>query len=199
MKPKEYKNRSRLPLAIALIVASFISALLIATFSNTKHQYWVALMDLPTGHQIVGSEMQLSSMGLADSTALYLPKAQSPIGQVLIRNLKAGQIVDQESISSTTSIVASSAVPLSVRSVDVAAGIQIGESVDIYWVVDSQNGVVIDDPLLILGGVIVLSANSENKNFGTDAAITIAVEESQVLRLLSATTHGRLVVIRSHV
>ena len=58
---------------------------------------------------------------------------------------------------------------------------------------------ILDDPVLVLGGVLVISANAESKNFGTDAALTVAVEETQVLRLLSATTHGRLVVIRSHV
>lgn len=199
MKHIELKNRSRIPLAITLIAASFVSAFLLATFSNTKHQYWVALVDLPAGHQIVATDLELSAMNLEQSADIYLPKVQNPVGQVLIRNLNAGQIVDQESISSTTSNMASSAVPLSVRSVDVAAGIQVGESVDIYWVADSQNGVPIDDPMLILGGVIVLSANAESKNFGTDAALTVAVEETQVLRLLSATTYGRLVVIRSHV
>jgi hypothetical protein len=39
----------------------------------------------------------------------------------------------------------------------------------------------------------------KNKNFGTDAAITVSVEQTQVLRLLAATTMGRLVVISSNV
>ena len=52
---------------------------------------------------------------------------------------------------------------------------------------------------MILGGVTVLSFDQKSKNFGTDAALTVAVEETQVLRLLKATTHGRLVVVRAHV
>jgi len=90
-------------------------------------------------------------------------------------------------------------VPISIRAVDLAAGITAGEAIDIYWVVDSQNGEIPVDPILILGGVRLLSFDQKSKNFGTDAALTVAVEETQVLRLLGATTHGRLVVVRSHV
>jgi hypothetical protein len=39
----------------------------------------------------------------------------------------------------------------------------------------------------------------KNKNFGTDAAITVSVEQTQVLRLLTATTLGRLVIVSSNV
>jgi hypothetical protein len=55
------------------------------------------------------------------------------------------------------------------------------------------------DPVLILGGVTLLSYDDGGKNFGSDIGLSVAVEETQVLRLLSATTFGRLVVIRSHV
>ena len=104
-----------------------------------------------------------------------------------------------QSVSASSELLAASAVPISIRAVDVAAGIAAGESVDIYWVIDSHNGELPVDPVLILGGVRLLSFDQKSKNFGTDAALTVAVEETQVLRLLSATTYGRLVVVRSHV
>lgn len=96
-------------------------------------------------------------------------------------------------------LLVSSAVPLSIRSLDIAAGIQVGEQVDIYWVIDSQNGEIPTDPVLILGGITLLSFDEKSKNFGTDASLTVAIEETQVLHLLRATTHGRLVVVRTHV
>jgi hypothetical protein len=95
--------------------------------------------------------------------------------------------------------MSTSSVPISVRSVDLAAGLSTGESVDIYWVLDIQNGEDSMDPILILGGVTLLSIDIQGNNFGNDVGISIAVEETQVMRLLSATTVGRLVVIRSHV
>jgi hypothetical protein len=45
----------------------------------------------------------------------------------------------------------------------------------------------------------LLNYDDSGKNFGSEVGLTIAVEETQVLRILSATTLGRLVVIRSHV
>ena len=199
MKPRSSKNQNRAPLAIALISASFLSAFLLATFSNTKHDYWVATNDLAAGHQISAEDLHLGHMNLDASASHYLSKSEDPLGQVVVRNLKAGEIVDQESVSASTTTQASSAVPLSIRSVDLASGIEVGQAVDIYWVLDSDSGKPAEDPILILGGVLVVSADVKSKNFGTDAAITVAVEETQVLRLLSATTQGRLVVIRSHV
>jgi len=110
-----------------------------------------------------------------------------------------GALVGVQSVSSTQNALASSGVPLSIRSVDVATGVQAGVLVDIYWVLDSQNGELPEDPILILGGVTVLSADGNSKNFGTDSALTVSVEQTQVLRLLTSTTRGRLVVICSHV
>ena len=113
--------------------------------------------------------------------------------------MSSGQILNVQGLSSSGNTLATSAVPLSIRAVDLAVGLQIGEGVDIYWVIDSQNGEISDAPVLILGGVVLLGFDQKSKNFGTDAAITVAVEKTQVLRLLSATTHGRLVLVRSHV
>ena len=199
MKNRKLGNRSRTPLAITLIAASFISAFLLASFSRSTSQYWVAATDLSVGHQISTGDLQLADMNLGASSVRYLTKELDPFGQIVTEPVKSGDLVEQESVSSTATALASSGVPLSIRSVDVATGVQAGVLVDIYWVLDSQNGELPEDPVLILGGVTVLSADGKSKNFGTDSALTVSVEQTQVLRLLSATTHGRLVVICSHV
>lgn len=199
MKNRKLGNRSRTPLAITLIAASFVSAFLLASFSRSTSQYWVAATDLSVGHQISTGDLQLADMNLGASSVRYLTKELDPFGQIVTEPVKSGVLIEQESVSSTATALASSGVPLSIRSVDVATGVQAGVFVDIYWVLDSQNGELPEDPVLILGGVTVLSADGKSKNFGTDSALTVSVEQTQVLRLLSATTHGRLVVICSHV
>jgi hypothetical protein len=110
-----------------------------------------------------------------------------------------GEILGTSDLTSSINAMSTSAVPISVRAVDIATGLGIGEQVDIYWVLDTQSGESAIDPILILGGVTVLSYDDGGKNFGSDTGLSVAVEETQVLRLLSATTVGRLVVIRSHV
>ena len=199
MRKPQSSSRSRMPLAISLISASFISAFFLATFSQSTTHYWVATIDLQSGHQISTGDLSLVDMDLAASSIIYLPKDLDPLGQVVIKNIVAGEVMSVNSVSSTAKTMASSAVPLSIRSVDLAAGIYVGALVDIYWVIDSLNGEAPQEPVLILGSVPIISADVKNKNFGTDAAITVSVEQTQVLRLLSATTMGRLVVISSNV
>jgi len=199
MRKPPSSNRSRMPLAISLIIASFLSAFFLATFSRSTTEYWVATIDLQSGHQISSGDLSLMDMDLSSSSMVYLSKDLDPLGQVVIKNVVAGEVMAINSVSSTAKTMASSAVPLSIRSVDLAAGIYVGALVNIYWVIDSLNGELPEDPILILGSVPIISADVKNKNFGTDAAITVSVEQTQVLRLLSATTSGRLVVISSNV
>jgi hypothetical protein len=190
---------SRLPLAVTLIAAAFISAFLIATFSNKGADYWVINSPISPGHQISASDISIAHMNLDTSAQLYLSAEVEPIGMIATRIMHSGEIIASTDLTSAVDAMSTSAVPISVRSVDVATGLSIGEDVDIYWVLDTQNGDDSIDPILILGGVTLLSYNDGGKNFGNDIGLSIAVEETQVLRLLSATTQGRLVVIRSHV
>ena len=199
MSYKKPSSRTRTPLAITLISASFLSAFFLATFSHRGSDFWVATVDMSQGHQIVTGDIALRRFDLDSSASLYLAKGDDPLGLIVMNTLTPGQILTSQSVSSSSELLSASAVPISIRAVDVAAGIAAGEGVDIYWVIDSQNGELPVDPILILGGVRLLSFDQKSKNFGTDAALTLAVEETQVLRLLSATTHGRLVVVRSHV
>jgi hypothetical protein len=199
MSYKKPSSRTRTPLAITLISASFLSAFFLATFSHRGSDFWVATVDMSQGHQIVTGDIALRRFDLESSASLYLAKGDDPLGLIVMNALTPGQIMTSQSVSSSSELLSASAVPISIRAVDVAAGIAAGEGVDIYWVIDSQNGELPVDPILILGGVRLLSFDQKSKNFGTDAALTLAVEETQVLRLLSATTHGRLVVVRSHV
>ena len=199
MRKPPSSNRSRMSLAISLIIASFLSAFFLASFSRSTTEYWVATIDLQSGHQISTGDLSLMDMDLSSSSMVYLSRDLNPLGQVVIKNVVAGEVMAINSVSSTAKTMASSAVPLSIRSVDLSAGIYVGSLVDIYWVIDSLNGESPQDPILILGSVPIISADVKNKNFGTDAAITVSVEQTQVLRLLSATTSGRLVVISSNV
>jgi len=194
------KTRStRLPLAVTLIIAAFVSAFLIATFSNKGADYWVISVPISPGHQISASDVSIAHLNLDASAQFYLSVEVEPIGMVATRILHPGEIIGSDDLTSAIDAMSTSAVPLSVRSVDVATGLSIGEGVDIYWVLDAQNGEEVMDPVLILGGVTLLSYDDGGKNFGSDVGLSVAVEETQVLRLLSATTLGRLVVIRSHV
>jgi hypothetical protein len=192
-------HSARLPLAITLIVAAFASTFLIATFSNKGADYWVISLPISPGHQISASDVSTAHLNLVASSEFYLGKEVDPIGMVATRIMHPGEIIGSTDLTSTANAMSTSAVPLSVRSVDVPTNLRIGEDIDIYWVLDAQIDEDVMDPILILGGVTLLSFDDGGKNFGSDIGLSVAVEQTQVLRLLSATTLGRLVVIRSHV
>lgn len=192
-------NKTRLPLAITLVTASFISAFFIATTSNKGEDFWITSSAIYPGQVLTEQDLRLIHINLAESAPLYLEESENPIGMVVTRNITTGQLLAHSDITSSENAVSTSAVPISVRTVDLAKGLAIGEGVDIYWVLDSRNGEAVIDPILILGGVTLLSFQEAGNNFGAEVGLTIAVEETQVLRMLSATTQGRLVVVRTYV
>ena len=199
MKNKKSSFSARLPLAITLIVAAFVSAFFISTYSNRGANYWVVATSFAPGHLITESDLVASHLNLGDSSENYLNTAVQVIGLVATRNMSTGEVVATTDVTSSSDAMSTSAVPLSLRAADLAAGINVGDSVDIYWVLDSRNGEGVMDPILILGGVSLVGLDDSKNALGGDVGITVAIEETQVLRLLSATTQGRLVVVRAYV
>ena len=188
-----------MPLAVTLIIAAFVSAFFISTYSNKGADYWVVAAPITPGHVISNSDLSIAHLNLGESAEKYMRSHDEPIGMVVTRQMGIGEVVSILDLTTTDNAMSTSAVPISMRSVDIAEGINIGESVDIYWVFDSRNGEPVIDPILILGGTTVLSVDASKNSLGGDIGITVAVEETQVLRLLSATTQGRLVVVKSRV
>jgi hypothetical protein len=199
MKNKKSSYSARMPLAITLIVAAFLSAFFISTYSNRGANYWVVANSFAPGHIITQTDLVASHLNLGESEENYLSTADQVIGLVATRNMSEGEIVSTTDVTSATDAMSTSAVPLSLRSADLAASLHVGDSVDIYWVLDSRNGEVVMDPILILGGVSLIGLDDSKNALGGDIGITVAIEETQVLRLLSATTQGRLVVVRTYV
>jgi hypothetical protein len=199
MKNKKSSYSARMPLAITLIVAAFLSAFFISTYSNRGANYWVVANSFAPGHIITQTDLVASHLNLGESEENYLSTADQVIGLVATRNMSEGEIVSTTDVTSATDAMSTSAVPLSLRSADLAASLHVGDSVDIYWVLDSRNGEVVMDPILILGGVSLIGLDDSKNALGGDIGITVAIEETQVLRLLSATTQGRLVVVRNYV
>lgn len=199
MRSPKNSFSARLPLAITLIIASFASVIFISSVANKGADYWVVRGSVISGHVITSSDLESAHMNLSKSSALYIDKTFNPIGLVALRTLQEGEVISRTDLASATQGQSTSAVPLSVRSVDIAQGLTLGEGVDIYWVADSNNGEVVEEPVLVLAGAALLSLENTGNSFTGDVGLSIAVEQTQVLRVLSATSFGRLVVIASRV
>lgn len=199
MKNKKSSMSARMPLAITLIIAAFASAFFISTFSNKGDKYWVLTNAITAGHVIAPSDIRSVHMNLSSSSQNYLKSSEAVIGLVAKENLGVDEVLSVTDLTNSSDSLATSSVPLSLRSSDLASGVGMGDLVDIYWVLDSRNGEGVVDPILILGGIAVIGMDDSKNALGGDVSISVAIEETQVLRLLSATTQGRLVVVRSYV
>ena len=199
MRPPKNSFSARLPLAITLIIASFASVIFITSVANKGADYWVVRGSVISGHVITSNDLETVHMNLSKSSALYIDKNFNPIGLIALRTLQDGEVISTSDLGSAIQGQSTSAVPLSVRSVDIAQGLTLGEGVDIYWVSDSNNGEEVVEPVLVLAGAALLSLENTGNSFSGDVGLSIAVEQTQVLRVLSATSIGRLVVIASHV
>ncbi|CAB4633447.1 unannotated protein [freshwater metagenome] len=199
MRPPKNSFSARLPLAITLIIASFASVIFITSVANKGADYWVVRGSVISGHVITSNDLETVHMNLSKSSALYIDKNFNPIGLIALRTLQDSEVISTSDLGSDIQGQSTSAVPLSVRSVDIAQGLTLGEGVDIYWVSDSNNGEEVVEPVLVLAGAALLSLENTGNSFSGDVGLSIAVEQTQVLRVLSATSVGRLVVIASHV
>jgi hypothetical protein len=199
MRSQKNSFSARLPLAITLIIASFASVIFISSIANKGADYWVVRGSVVSGHVITSSDLETVHMNLSKSSVLYIDKAFNPIGLIALRTLQDGEVISTSDLGSAIQGQSTSAVPLSVRSVDIAQGLTLGEGVDIYWVEDSNNGEAVLEPVLVLAGATLLSLENTGNSLSGDVGLSVAVEQTQVLRVLSATSIGRLVVIASHV
>ncbi len=199
MFTKRKTSKTRIPLALTLICASFLSAYFFAIFANKGSNYWIVKNAISIGQQISANDVEIISATIPKSSQIYLKSITNPIGFVAANAMESGEFLKEGDISSTMAAITSDAVPISARAADVAAGVGIGSKVDIYWVGDKSSGQFVSDPILVLGEVALIGRDESGKNFGSDVALTVLIEKTQVLRVLTSTTHGRLVIVKSHV
>lgn len=191
-------SRSRLVLAIALIVASLLSAFIFSSLANQKSTMIVTTTFLLPGHQITQSDLARVQVTLGDISQNYISQESEIVGTFSKVRIEAHELIARTSISSQSDSVSLSSVPLSIRSADAPDGINPGSIIDIYWVQAETNGEIQLIPELVIAGAHVLAITKSGSNFGSEIGLTVAVQSDEVLLLLGATSQGRVVLVSSH-
>jgi hypothetical protein len=191
-------SHSRLILAATLCGASLLASFAMSKAANQREKYWVVLHPIAAGTQLEASDLGLQSVVLGSSEGNYLPADSNPVGSITRRQLSSGELLGGNSITDQSSAMVNQQVSFSVRSVDIPAGLSIGEVISIYQLHDAQNGQAAISAHHILGGIFVTALDRKGSNFGGEAALTVSINRELIPELLDATTSGRLVVVRAH-
>jgi hypothetical protein len=198
MKTKAPAIQRRVIIAASLLFAAIASSFAITTIGNTTEEFWIASRAISPGEVISGGDVTRTSVSLKDSSVLYLSNGSSPVGKIAIRTIGQAELIAQSAIGGEDEVKSTQIVPLHLSISDIPSDIQVGEEIAIYWVPEPMGAQEVGDPQLVLERIYLRSVDRKNSNFGNDVAITVSVDSSEVIRLLSATSVGRLVIVRAH-
>jgi len=196
MSTKKSKIQTRVLIAASLLVASILSSILISVISNQKQSFWIANRELTPGQQIAASDISKVQVNISAISNNYVPAGVNPIGSIVINRIQHTSLITTQSISSQNEAINSAEVSLTIRAIDLPATVLAGDRISIYLLEDAESGAFPSEPELVLSDIYLGSIERKNSNFGSEAAITIAIGREEISDVLRATTYGRLVVVK---
>lgn len=196
MSTKKSNFRVRTIIAATLLVTSILASVLISTLSNQKQRYWIAERDLTPGQQISASDISQVEVEIRAIPSTYLDAGTNPIGSIVINRIPRTSLIAIQSISNQTNAINSAEISLNIRAIDLPGNITAGDRISIYLVEDAEPGAFPSEPELVLSDIYLGSIERKSSNFGSEAAITIAIGRTEITEVLRATTYGRLVVVK---
>jgi hypothetical protein len=196
MSTKKSKIQTRVLIAASLLVASILSSVLISIISNQKESFWIANRELTPGQQIAASDISKVQVNISAISNNYVATDINPIGSIVINRIQRTSLIATQSISSQNDAINSAEVSLTIRAVDLPTTVLAGDRISIYLLEDAESGAFPSEPELVLSDIYLGSIERKNSNFGSEAAITIAIGREEISDVLRATTYGRLVVVK---
>lgn len=191
-------SQTRLIVASALCAAALLASFAMSKAANQREKYWVVLKPVAVGTQLEQADVGYQMVALGNSGGNYLSEQSNPVGSITKRPLNPGDLLEINSLTNSSAALVNQQLSISLRNVDIPSTLQVGEVVTIFQLHDASNGEAALEPNHILSGVFIVALDRKGSNFGGEAALTISVNRDSVSDLLSATTSGRLVIVRSH-
>jgi hypothetical protein len=188
----------RVVVACVLFLAALLSSFAFAALSDQSSQYWAARNPITPGSLITSEDLILVDASLIENAELYLAEVDTPIGMMSNHLISAGEFLAASFLTQELERFDVEQVPLNILPSDIPAMIEVGEPISLYWVPDAIDSQSLSSPQLLLTGIFLESIDRKGTNFGAGLSITVSVESSQVSKILSGTSHGRLVVVISH-
>ena len=196
MSTKKSKIQARVLIAASLLVLSILSSVLISMLSNQKQSFWIANRELTPGQQIAASDISKTQVNISSISNNYIAADINPIGSIVINRIQRSSLIATQSISSESDSINSAEISLMIRAIDLPAAVLAGDRISIYLLEDAESGAFPSEPELILSDIFLGSIERKDSNFGSEAAISIAIGREEISDVLRATTYGRLVIVK---
>ena len=191
-------SQTRFVVATALFTAAVISAMALTALGNRTDTFWVAQKTLIPGTQILESDLAEVEVALGEVRRLYLSRDSLAAGAYVVRPIQQGELIAIDAVSDAPSGQQSGQVPISIRNSDLPTDIEIGETINIYWVPENTGIEKSNSPELVISKAFLNSINRKAGNFGGNISLTVSVQNSDIFSLLRATASGRLVIVRAN-
>jgi len=188
----------RMIIACVLFLAALLTSFAFAALSDHSSRYWAASKPITAGSLISSEDLILVDAALIENADLYLGEERDPIGMLSTQFIGTGHFLASEMLSDDSLQFDIEQVPLNILTSDIPAMIEVGEPISLYWVPNAIDNQSLSSPELLLTGIFLESIDRKGSNFGSGMSITVSVESSQVSKILSGTSHGRLVVVISN-
>ena len=196
MSTNKSKIQGRVLIAAALLVASLLSSVLISVISNQKQSFWIANRELTPGQQIAATDISKVQVNISAISNNYVAADMNPVGSIVINRIQRTSLIATQSISTENETINSAEVSLTIRAIDIPTNVLAGDRISIYLLEDAEAGAFPSEPEVVLSDIYLGSIERKNSNFGSEAAITIAIGREEISDVLRATTYGRLVVVK---
>lgn len=153
-------------------------------------------MPLVQGAKINVGDLVARRVAMPDGDSAYISAARDVRQFMVTKSVGIGELLPASAITRASEMLLMSAVPVSVHSSDLPANLLPGEPINLYHVGDSHLSKEIGPPSMVLSHAYILGIDRKSQNLGGDLTLTISVNIRNVLRLLAATSSGRVVVVR---
>lgn len=196
MSTKKSSFKTRALIAATLLLLSVLSSVAISALTNQKESFWIAKRELTPGQQIAATDLAKVWVNISALPGTYLASEVNPIGKIVINRIPRTSLIASQSISDQTNAINSAEISLTLRAADLPENVAAGDRISIYLVEDAEPGAFPSEPELVLSDIYLGAIARKSSNFGSDAAISVAIGRTEIVDVLRATTYGRLVLVK---
>jgi hypothetical protein len=192
------RNSLKNLIAVLVMITSFVFAVGLAIISNSRATYWVATRDLIPGHQIKAGDFKAAKGAFSVDAKGYLSHSVNLESYLITKYVATGEYLNQSSIDQNQLDPGLKLLSFAVAAPDLPSNISLGDSVNLYQVINENGDGNTVPSQLIIEGIYLVDINRRSENIAGAAIITASIPSEFVSRTLDATRKGRIVVVANH-